>query len=58
MAKSYDLADEWLPSWKRRNPAGHAAHACKYATRYREVADIYGHQLSRSEVDALDAACH
>lgn len=57
LAKSDDLAHEWLPRWQSRDAQGYDANSCEYANRYRETANRYGHVLSTSETRALNEAC-
>ncbi len=56
-SKSDDLAHEWLPRWRARDPAGYNANACEYANRYRDTASRYGHRIGTPETQALGAAC-
>ena len=57
LAKSDDLAHEWLPDWRERRAAQYAANACDYVGRYRDTATKYGHMLSGAEDAALTQAC-
>lgn len=57
IAKSDDLAHEWLPRWRSLDAEGHDANACEYATRYWDTASRYGHVLSSAETRSLSEAC-
>ena len=57
IAKSDDLAHEWLPRWRSLDAEGHDANACEYATRYWDTASRYGHVLSSAETRSLGEAC-
>ena len=57
LAKSDDLAHEWLPRWRSRDAEGYDANRCEYANRYWDTANRYGHVLSSSETRALSEAC-
>ncbi len=57
LAKSDDLAHEWLPDWRGQRAAQYAANACDYVARYRDTATKYGHVLSAAEDAALSTAC-
>lgn len=57
IAKSDDLAHEWLPRWRSLDAEGHDANACDYARRYWDTASRYGHVLSSAETRSLSDAC-